>query len=79
MRGDGKYKPANKYKKIRQENNLSCKQWSDLFSVPIDTVLGWENGTIRVDYYVKLLMTFSSRELRNAIVKAKKLELIDRY
>ena len=66
----------NKYKKIRQQNNLTQRQWGELLGVYSHTVSRWENDKSEPELQFKILMVMEPRDIRNAIVRAKRLKLI---
>lgn len=81
MENEKNYLPSN-IKVLREERRLSIEEFAALAGVSVDTVIGWEKGTIKV--YTKDLIVIcpilriSEADIRERDIKKERLEAYDR-
>ena len=81
MENEKNYLPSN-IKVLREERRLSIEEFAALAGVSVDTVIGWEKGTIKV--YTKDLIVIcpilriSEEDIRERDIKQERLEAYDR-
>lgn len=81
MENEKNYLPSN-IKVLREERRLSIEEFAALAGVSVDTVIGWEKGTIKV--YTKDLIVIcpilriSEEDIRERDIRQERLEAYDR-
>ena len=81
MEQDKNYLPSN-IKVLREEARLSVEEFAHLANVSIETVVGWEKGTIKV--YTKDLIVIcpilriSEEDIKERDIKKERLDAYDR-
>ena len=81
MEQDKNYLPSN-IKVLREEARLSVEEFAKRANVSVETVIGWEKGTIKV--YTKDLIVIcpilriSEEDIRERDIKQERLDAYDR-
>lgn len=81
MEQDKNYLPSN-IKVLREEARLSVEEFAERANVSVETVIGWEKGTIKV--YTKDLIVIcpilriSEEDIRERDIKQERLDAYDR-